>query len=819
MSSGIKAEELKAINSIIAYRIPPSLDEKDLVSHPIALRYDYLNREKCLLSSIQSCGTDDNGRPGNFFAHTILTSPDDFAEYPPIFYWKHPFWKREDSSSRLEIPVEPFSLSRPSYIKENDIWSFIGQGKREEWFYRLLSAVVQFGQLKRPIIILDTNENIALWIVAITFALPNNYRSLLSFATYHQDPYQAPFIITGTTADSRFRFSPDEYISYTVLNANNGQISNVPDSLYASYVRENFTPELFEAKLLDLFELCNAYPKPNLQTMSGVFDAFTKQIEYVRERRKPITDNDVQQTIGNFFDSLGGKESIEQVDLDDLTASLNMIEKGIIDFPTAEILALYQKGLRLYKRFSTDYTTHAVIGVSLLIAMILKDKGDFSRTISSTLKDIYDNDVLVGAINRSESLTGFLSRLENATLSMITNLWMNFVPLMRFDTRSKTYLTPLLKLTFDGLSRSSSDPTQDRPSPEIETALRVIVSATSQEQGFLINNGLAWKTANSQKLVFEWLYYEMVKDLSLEGRMPYRRQVITAIPTIIGYEMRRDIYRCAPTNIIRSLEEWLRQTNDTIQRTTLLEEGLTVAWSQPQNPKQSLAQSVLGHPTLSGYLSEKNLNKLIPGYFTGISLKRLSSEETPLYEKYCEHPHLNLEQQAMIGGSLAMTIGRFTSKSIETSYNWLSRLSPQGYEVEAGKLISRFFEKGVTPEAHADMLRSVYTVNHDSIFWDLYWDNLGKLFLKEDRANDILNILNFWFEESFTSLQDRQYLAASFFITLSPVLLEIVDQKGTKKTLENLDRLARDRRWYAILRPILFPPKERILGIFQRQKH
>ena len=74
-SPGITSEELRTVNNIIGYRIPPTLDEYDIARHPMALRYAYLGPERCILACSQSCGTDESERPGNFFAHSMITSP------------------------------------------------------------------------------------------------------------------------------------------------------------------------------------------------------------------------------------------------------------------------------------------------------------------------------------------------------------------------------------------------------------------------------------------------------------------------------------------------------------------------------------------------------------------------------------------------------------------------------------------------------------------------------------------------------------------------------------------------------------------------
>src|SRR5260370_30481988 len=104
ISSGITPDLQTAILRLIAYRVPPSCDERKPELHPIALRYFYKNEQVCILLCSQSNGPDENGRPGNFFAHTLVMEPDSFTSIPPIFYWKGEFWRKDASNTPSEVP-------------------------------------------------------------------------------------------------------------------------------------------------------------------------------------------------------------------------------------------------------------------------------------------------------------------------------------------------------------------------------------------------------------------------------------------------------------------------------------------------------------------------------------------------------------------------------------------------------------------------------------------------------------------------------------------------------------------------------------------
>src|SRR5579859_1185227 len=121
MSRDIRPETQAMIARLMAYRIPPALDERKINTHPIALRYYYLDAEECLLMCSQSNGNDPNGRPGNFFAHVLVADPTLFTSVPPIFYWNSDFWLTKDTSTRTELGTLPDLPGDPA-LDFDEMW-------------------------------------------------------------------------------------------------------------------------------------------------------------------------------------------------------------------------------------------------------------------------------------------------------------------------------------------------------------------------------------------------------------------------------------------------------------------------------------------------------------------------------------------------------------------------------------------------------------------------------------------------------------------------------------------------------------------------
>ncbi len=255
-SQGISAETEALIIRLIAYQIPSSMDEYDIQSHPVALRYYYQNPRECIFLCSQSNGEDENWRPGNFFAHTLVMEPGEFTTIPPIFYWKSCFWHKNDMyKDRPQWDILPAlaTFEEAPTLDTEQIWSFLTSSGRNKYLHKLMSALVHCHKTLRGIVIVDTDDHVALWIAAMSGFLPPVYRPLLSFATYHHDPRQGQFMITGTTRDSYFRNTEADYFTYFVFDPESGRISEGEVSPYADLVASAVSADQYETQTLPFF--------------------------------------------------------------------------------------------------------------------------------------------------------------------------------------------------------------------------------------------------------------------------------------------------------------------------------------------------------------------------------------------------------------------------------------------------------------------------------------------------------------------------------------------------------------------------------------
>lgn len=276
------------IQGLVGYKPPRALPSTQIASHPVALRYLYdASSSSSFLLCSQSTGLDNQQRPGNFFAHTLLIPSDELpslASFPPILAWHSPIWRREDPDQRHELPaLELHDVQEGLDIQQ--VWGFLARGRRRQELFQLLCALVHWKRPSRRILLLDSNEHIAWWIAAVSIHLPPAYYPFLSFATYHHAPLEQRYLLTGTTRDWWERIAGRAQILF-VLDAERGTQSHpVMDSHYARLVTSVSSPEEFWQYLAPLFERY-ARRFPPQEGIDERLELFARYVQLLSGRHK-----------------------------------------------------------------------------------------------------------------------------------------------------------------------------------------------------------------------------------------------------------------------------------------------------------------------------------------------------------------------------------------------------------------------------------------------------------------------------------------------------------------------------------------------------
>jgi hypothetical protein len=196
---------------------------------PVSLFFQTLDGTGVVLGQAKYVGLMADGRYGNFFTHSLI-STDPYADFfeagqlLPIETWLSKNWvaKESDSTSLPDLEKIPAGGA----VNFANVLAFLREPARREILPRFLSAVVEALKTNRRVIVIDGNENVALWIAAASYALPYHLVLRLTFSTYVQSPYNTDALITGTTEDSPFNFAPHEIEHlFSVFDLKGGRLS------------------------------------------------------------------------------------------------------------------------------------------------------------------------------------------------------------------------------------------------------------------------------------------------------------------------------------------------------------------------------------------------------------------------------------------------------------------------------------------------------------------------------------------------------------------------------------------------------------------
>lgn len=807
LTPGMSPEEKDALNKALGYRIPPGLPSDAVDLHPIALRYQCLGANTCILLCSQSNGPDDAGRPGNFFAHCILTDQKDFAFFPPIMYWKHQFWRRADPSERLEIePVESFEME-PS-MELDEVWPFLESEGRRDWFHSLLCAVLRFGEDRRPVVIIDSADNVAMWIAAVTFALPAGFRPFISFATYHHDPYQVPFLITGTTSDSRFRCSADEYESYFVMNVPQGRISRVNPSEYASHVCARMHETTYEDELVEFLAFCGDHIRASQANFGQQLDGAARLYSVLREDGGRRDDPSTWQAIDGYLQQLEDGATAPMEILQDLDAIGDLCCDAMLSIVTYETGDLYSRALRLLARHDPEFSLRLDGIMDLLAQLVARGDEVGVAALSSFVIDLDSKSGFSKRAVEAQFIESLTSRWCGEECIACELTWRYVVPLIAQNERPDEALTSMVAATVRALDRSNSSAASDgglahssRMNSIVSIVLRYVGGRAALEVGLAKGAGAGCGSG------FRSIYYEAVRLLTPLERQACRLRLVDlnselTLAGLIGIEAQIDF-------AVRSGDEFCQRLEESLDpsalpsdlRQALIEAAIGQYWlNADTRDKLGVAGRLLRSPWLAKQLSRRCESQLVLTWLSDARTRVLDVEDLELTERFLAHPELTLITTGALRGRIAMTKGKFAPGSTGETRVWLASLSREDYSREAAALIGRFFLKDVHVAGHIDMLRAVYIKDRQAEFWMAYWGEFRDRALTPEGALSMVDLLSFWFDSSLTAFEDQPYLGAAFFLRLPEVLRSLSEQKRARTFFAELDSRSAKLPWYEFIK-------------------
>jgi GTPase-associated protein 1, N-terminal domain type 2/GTPase-associated protein 1, middle domain len=180
----------------------PCLDEPE--AYPIA--FSYWKSEamgSVILTHVMFAGTDYSGRPGNYFAHALVTSTPgpDFGPLLPAELWGADLWHSTAIESN-ELPELPGPLPR-GVVDRPGVQAFLDARGTERVLPELLTAVWRAMAGDRLVLLAshDANENIW-WIAAVSYLLGEHVAPRMTFTTYSHRPGYSRHHLIGIQSDA-----------------------------------------------------------------------------------------------------------------------------------------------------------------------------------------------------------------------------------------------------------------------------------------------------------------------------------------------------------------------------------------------------------------------------------------------------------------------------------------------------------------------------------------------------------------------------------------------------------------------------------------
>ncbi len=213
---GVDARVLREVERFTAYEPPGSVPVEEVSAHPVSLSYAPDLGGARVVSRVVSSGADPSGRPGNYFAHSLVWPGADAgtadAEDPvprpvatgdtgtallPAELWEAGFWTQVPSPDPdlplLRSPSAPLDRARTGEWQRSC-------GVRPSEVARLLGAVDAAVEGGRPVLVAADSAAVAHWIALVSHLLSPDRARAMGFTTYCARPGEVFTHVVGVPA-------------------------------------------------------------------------------------------------------------------------------------------------------------------------------------------------------------------------------------------------------------------------------------------------------------------------------------------------------------------------------------------------------------------------------------------------------------------------------------------------------------------------------------------------------------------------------------------------------------------------------------------
>jgi hypothetical protein len=205
-ASSVTPDVRHVVMPFMSYRPPPDTppqpDPTRCAALPVSLCYQR-TADRVMLVRCRYLGQDYSGRYGNFLGHAVVAAPEELEGIRPIELWGAAFWAERPASdgALAELAeVTPGPEISPDLVTRH-------LGSLGERGYALLGSLLDAvldclaGRTGRVVLAAERTGDVAVWIAALSYSLPFEVATELSFTTYTADPESAQQRLVGTTPD------------------------------------------------------------------------------------------------------------------------------------------------------------------------------------------------------------------------------------------------------------------------------------------------------------------------------------------------------------------------------------------------------------------------------------------------------------------------------------------------------------------------------------------------------------------------------------------------------------------------------------------
>jgi hypothetical protein len=216
---------LREVEELTVYQLPAWLLASPALGDPGAYPVMFSHAASpstgaAITAQVVFAGTDYSGRPGNYFAHALVTAtPEaDFGPVLPAELWRADLWQREPghSADLPELPGPP----RPGRIDPAGAQAFLDAHGLASLLAELLTAVSQAMAGAPPVLLACQDATECAWcIAALCYLLGERLGRQLTFTTYCHRPESARFQVIGILPDV---VPPDAGLSFQLFDLTSG---------------------------------------------------------------------------------------------------------------------------------------------------------------------------------------------------------------------------------------------------------------------------------------------------------------------------------------------------------------------------------------------------------------------------------------------------------------------------------------------------------------------------------------------------------------------------------------------------------------------